>query len=97
MDNKTKAALASYGRSVLSAALAAIAVITASTNLSPIDFGLTEWAQVTNALWAGIVPVLIRYANKKDPAFGLVAESVTSSVTKKLTKLQASKPAPKRK
>lgn len=88
---KTKAVIASYGRSVLSAALAAISVITASTNLSPIDFGASEWAQVANALWAGLVPVLLRYANKKDPAFGLVAESATTSVTKKLTKMAAAK------
>jgi threonine/homoserine efflux transporter RhtA len=94
MNTKTQAILASYGRSVLSATLTAIAIITASKNISPIDFTGAEWAQVANALWAGLVPVLMRYANKKDPAFGLVAESVTAGVTKKLTKL-AAKPAPK--
>jgi hypothetical protein len=84
VNTKTQAMIASYGRSVLSAALAAISIIATQKNISPIDFSLTEWAQVANALWAGVVPVLLRYANKKDAAFGLIAESVTKEVTKKL-------------
>ena len=84
MNIKTQAILASYGRSVLSAALAAISIIATTKNISPIDFGGAEWTQVANALWAGVVPVLLRYANKKDAAFGLIAESVTKEVTKKL-------------
>ena len=76
--------LASYGRSVLGAALTAVTVISSSDNLSPVDFGLEQWTQVANALWAALVPVLLRYANKKDAAFGVVAESVTKEVSKKL-------------
>ncbi len=86
MDKKVKAMLASYGRSVLGAALATISVIGNQSGLSPIEFGSAEWAQVANALWAAAVPVLLRYANKKDPAFGLVAEQVTKGITKKVTK-----------
>ncbi len=89
MNSKTQAILASYGRSVLSAVLAAITIIASTKNISPIDFRGEEWAQVANGLWAGLVPVLLRYANKKDAAFGLVAEVVTKQVT---TKLQAAKP-----
>jgi len=85
MDKKTQALLASYGRSLLGAALTAIAILSSQKGISPIDFGTAEWAQVANALWAAVVPVLIRYANKKDPAFGLVAEQVTAGVTKKIT------------
>lgn len=84
MDKKTQAILASYGRSVLGAALTAIAILSSQSGVSPIDFGLAEWGQVANALWAALVPVLLRWANKKDPAFGLVAEQVTAGVTKKI-------------
>ena len=84
MNKRTQAIIASYGRSVLSAALAAVSIIAAQKNISPINFGSGEWLQVANALWAGVAPVLLRYANKKDAAFGLIAESVTKEVTKKL-------------
>jgi hypothetical protein len=39
---------------------------------------------VTNAIWAAVVPTLIRYLNKKDPAFGLVAQVTAQAVTAKL-------------
>jgi hypothetical protein len=51
---------------------------------SPLDFGLGEWLTVANGLWAAAVPTLIRYLNKKDPAFGLVAETLAKGVTTKL-------------
>ena len=84
MDKKTQALLASYGRSLLGATLTAIAILSSQKGISPIDFGIAEWGQVANALWAAVVPVLLRWANKKDPAFGLVAEQVTTGITKKI-------------
>jgi hypothetical protein len=38
-----------------------------------------------------LVPVVLRYVNKKDPAFGLVAEVATTTVTKKIAKRAATK------
>lgn len=64
MDKKKLLALlASYGRSVLGAAIALY--------LS----GVTDPAKLGLALVAGFVPVAIRYFNPKDSAFGIVAET----------------------
>lgn len=52
-----KAMIASYGRSVIGAAVAAYA-----------STGDTKAA--LNALWAALLPVAIRYFNPKDTAFG---------------------------
>lgn len=48
------------------------------------DFGSSEWLLVANSLWASLIPVALRYLNKKDPAFGKVAEVVAADVTKKI-------------
>lgn len=64
MNAKVKAALASYARSVLSAAVALY--------LS----GVTDPVKLLTALAAGLLPVAIRYLNPKDAAFGKVAEDV---------------------
>ena len=64
MDKKKLLALlASYGRSVLGAAIALY--------LS----GVTDPTKLVVALVAGLVPVIIRYVNPNDPAFGIVAEA----------------------
>jgi type IV secretory pathway TrbD component len=98
MNEQTKAALDSYLRNVLGVVLALVTTTMANAGVaSPLDFGLGEWLTVANGLWAAAVPTLIRYANKKDPAFGLVAETLAKGVTTKLetaTK-QAAKPAAK--
>jgi len=62
--------LSSYGRSLLAAGLALYAA------------GVTEPAQLANALWAALLPVIIRYVNPNDPAFGRVpsAEDVAAAV-----------------
>ncbi|MFM6944053.1 MAG: hypothetical protein ACKOXV_02085 [Bacteroidota bacterium] len=60
MNAKTKALLASYGRSVLGAGLALY--------LS----GVTDPTELLNALVAALVPVAIRYINPNDSAFGRV-------------------------
>lgn len=57
-----KAMLASYIRSVLSAALATYATT-------------TDWTLALNSLWAALVPVAIRYLNGNDTAFGRSAST----------------------
>jgi hypothetical protein len=64
MNAKVKALLASYARSVLSAAVALYLA------------GVTDPVQLLSALVAGLLPVAIRYINPKDPAFGRVAEQI---------------------
>ena len=64
MNAKLKAAIASYARSVLSAAIALYLA------------GVTDPVQLLSALAAGLVPVAIRAVNPKDAAFGKVAEDI---------------------
>ena len=94
MNEQIKAALDSYLRNLLGVVLALVTTTMANAGVaSPLDFGLGEWLTVANGLWAAAVPTLIRYANKKDPAFGLVAETLAKGVTTKLE--TAAKAAPK--
>ena len=79
-----KAILESYLRHLGGAAFSAIVGVSTVSGLSPVAFGSGEWFGVANALWVAVLPVLIRYFNKKDPAFGKVAEAVALEVTKKL-------------
>lgn len=57
LSNINKAMLASYGRSVLGAAVA-VYVSTGDVKMA------------ANALWAATLPVILRYLNSNDPAFG---------------------------
>jgi type IV secretory pathway TrbD component len=85
MNEQMKAALDSYLRNLLGVVLALVTTTMATAGVaSPLDFGLGEWLTVANGLWAAAVPTLIRYANKKDPAFGLVAETLAKGVSTKL-------------
>jgi len=85
MNEQIKAALDSYLRNLLGVVLALVTTTMANAGVaSPLDFGLGEWLTVANGLWAAAVPTLIRYLNKKDPAFGLVAETLAKGVTEKL-------------
>jgi len=52
-----KRLIASYGRSVLGAALA---TYTATS----------DWKMALNALWAALVPVAMRFLNPADTSFG---------------------------
>ncbi len=89
-----KAVIDSYLRNLLGSLLGAITIVATSSGIaSPVDFGLGEWLLVANALWASAVPTLIRWVNKKDPAFGLVAKVAAEAVTTKLE--TAAKEAPK--
>jgi hypothetical protein len=58
MKNKDKALFASYGRSVIAAVIA----VYSTGSADPADF--------VKAAAAALVPVLIRYVNPKDLAFG---------------------------
>jgi len=94
-----KAALESYLRNLLGQVIGAVIIVTQTSGVaSPIDFGTSEWLLVANALWASLIPVILRWVNKKDPAFGLVAEAVTKEVSKKLATESAKvkKPAAKK-
>lgn len=58
MSKKTKAMIASYGRSALGAILAVVA----TGNTNPDD--------IIKAGLAALLPPLLRWANSNDPAFG---------------------------
>jgi hypothetical protein len=58
MKQSDKAMLASYGRSVVAAVIA----VYSTGNTDPADLG--------KAALAALVPVLLRYVNPKDLAFG---------------------------
>lgn len=57
LSDQNKALLASYARSVLGAGVA----VYASTG---------DVKMAANALWAAALPVILRYLNPKDVAFG---------------------------
>jgi len=93
--NMNKEMIESYLRNLLGSAIGAVTIVMGSTGIaSPLDFGTGEWMLVANAIWASAIPTLLRWANKKDPAFGLVATAVAASVTNKLS--ESSKPAAKK-
>jgi hypothetical protein len=96
MNKEIKTMLDSYLRNLLGVVLALITTTMASAGVSsPLDFGTAEWLTVANGLWAAAVPTLLRFINKQDPAFGLVAEVAAKEVSKKLS--AAAKKAPAKK
>ena len=54
--------IASYARSVLGAAVATYAAT-------------QDWKASLNSLWAALLPVVMRYLNSKDAAFGKGADA----------------------
>ena len=58
MNKQTKAMLASYARSVI----AAVAAVASTGNTNPED--------LAKAAVAALLPVIMRWANPKDPAYG---------------------------
>jgi hypothetical protein len=91
-----KAALESYARNLLGQVIGAVMIVSQTSGVgSPLDFGSGEWLLVANALWASLIPVALRWVNKKDPAFGRIAEVVAKEAGKKLE--VASKKAPAKK
>ena len=93
-----KAMIESYVRNLLGQVVGAVMVVSQTSGISsPLSFGQGEWLLVANALWASLIPVALRYVNKKDPAFGRVAEVAAKEVTKKLSDASAkAKTAPKK-
>ena len=94
-----KAMNESYLRNLLGQVFGAVTIVASTSGISsPLDFGQGEWLLVANSLWASLVPVALRYINKKDPAFGRVAEVVAKEATKKLSEATAKAPkaAPKK-
>ena len=59
ISQEQKTMLASYGRSIIGAA---VATYTATQ----------DWKMTLNALWAALIPVAMRYLNTNDTAFGRV-------------------------
>lgn len=95
-----KAMIESYVRNLAGQVIGAVIIVTQTSGIStPLDFGSSEWLLVANALWASLVPVALRYVNKKDPAFGRIAEAAAADVSKKIVKAAAKKKtaAPKKK
>jgi hypothetical protein len=91
-----KALIESYLRNLAGQVIGAIMIVVQTSGIaSPTEFGTSEWLLVANALWASLIPVIIRWANKQDPAFGAVAEVVAKEVSKKLA-TATKKPAAKR-
>ena len=86
----------SYLRNLLGQVVGSAVVVSQATGVSLAEFGQAEYLLVANALWASLVPVVIRYAKKSDPAFGLVAEVAVAQVTKKV-ETATKKTAPKKK
>lgn len=84
MNSKTKAILASWGRSFAAAALALYSA------------GETDPAMLLNAGIAAVVPVMIRFFNKKDPAFGMVAKIALTKAAAEVEKKTAKKATPKK-
>ena len=97
MNTQTKAMLDSYLRNLLGVVLALVSTTMVNAGVSsPLDFGTAEWLTVANGLWAAAVPTLLRYVNKKDPSFGLIAEVAAKEVSKKLTAAAKKAPAKKK-
>ena len=81
-----QALIESYVRNLLGQVIAAATIVSSTSHVSVVNFNSHQWGLVANALWGSVVPVILRFVNKKDPAFGLVAEQATDAVTSKLRK-----------
>ena len=82
MTSQQKAALASYGRSFLAAMVTAF--MATGGDLFALDANTAKG--ILAAGIASVLPVALRYANKKDPAFGRIAEIAATEGMKQLTK-----------
>jgi hypothetical protein len=78
---QVKAMLASWARSFVAAVVALYSA------------GQTDPAVLLNAGIAAVVPVIIRFLNKKDPAFGLIAKKVLDAATAEVAKKTKKKAA----
>lgn len=88
---KLNPAVESYARNLIGQVIGAVMIVAQTSGIaSPLEFGSGEWLLVANALWSSLIPTALRWANKKDPAFGRVASSAAAEVSKKLA-LEAKK------
>jgi hypothetical protein len=90
MTKTQKAMLASYGRSFL----AAITTAFMATGGDLFALNADTAKGILAAGIASVLPVALRYINKKDPAFGKIAEIVAAEGMKQLTKKSAPKKKP---
>lgn len=91
-----KLALESYLRNLVGQVIGAVMIVSQSSGVgSPLEFGSGEWLLVANALWSSLIPTLLRWANKKDAAFGRIAETVVNEAGKKLEDAVKKAPAKK--
>lgn len=74
----------SYVRNLTGQVIGAATIVASTTHVSIQSFSTHEWLLVANSLWASLVPVALRYVNKKDPAFGMIAGIAAGTATKKL-------------
>lgn len=93
MNPKLKSMLDSYARNLIGQVTAAIVLV--GQGASPTTFTGSQWADVSNVLWTTLIPVALRYVNKKDPAFGLIAESILKTAKKETAKAITKKSAKK--
>lgn len=84
INDKTKALLASYGRSVLASGIALYMA------------GVTDPKDLWTALVAAIVPVAIRAINPKDKAFGVLPDAAEVKKALKSAKAPAKRAAKKK-
>jgi hypothetical protein len=92
-----KALIESYLRNLAGQVIGAIMIVAQTSGIaSPTSFGVGEWLLVANALWASSIPVILRWVNKQDPAFGVIAEVVAKEVSKKLATEATKKTATKK-
>jgi hypothetical protein len=85
-----KAMIESYVRNLLGQVIGAVMIVMQTSGAAtPLDFGSGEWLLVANALWASLVPVALRWVNKKDPAFGRIAAALATEAGKKLAQESA--------
>lgn len=85
MNAQQKAMLESYGRSFLAAMTATF--MASGGDLLAVDADTLK-AILASGI-AAVLPVALRYINKKDPAFGKIAEVVAAEGMKKLTEKKA--------
>lgn len=67
MSKSTQAVLASWARSFLAACLAQFIALGGGA----FDFGAEGWKSILSAGIAAVVPVIIRWLNPSDKAFGV--------------------------
>lgn len=62
MNPKAQAALTSYARALVAAAL-------------PVWVATNDWKSTLHALWAAAIPPIMRWANPQDPTIGRKKET----------------------